>query len=483
MILRTALCLAWTLALGAGAPRRAPVKPAAPVLHANPDVPAAGSAGERVEPATGRGRAVGPFLEPRSDYQATLFPDGRVLVTGGARSATSEWFDPATNRFAPGPAMTAARQGHRALLLKDGRLLVLGGTETPGPAEVLEPGAKAFKAVPDTRFGLSAEALELDEGRVFMVDGASGGLFTWDGRRSPSSKGLLNRPRNFFRLVRLKDGRVAVLGGWPSERKGRGRQTATGPNLPVECFNPRWSTLSTWTALPVVRARHQAALLEDGRICLWGGVGQDPDVAVAGMELLDPVKETVSAAPALDLQNNPVPGWATAGPGRGLFLPERSQRLLSAPDPLGLPAAAPYGRLANGYLGPVLVPLQDGSVLVLGTPAYGDPLDRWDARTRQCAVVGTLREGVEELALLPDGKVLALGPVVDLVDPHTGALTPLGWREDLEGLLKTVKAAASPAPAPWPKGQDRPDALVVPLDKGHALVVASATGMVELWDL
>jgi len=214
MFLRSALCLAMTMALGAARPKP-PAKTAGPV--ANPAVPAAGSGGERLEPATGRSRAVGAFLEARADYQATRFADGRVLITGGSARPTSEWFDPATNRFSPGPAMTTARQGHRALLLKDGRLLVLGGTDAPGPAEVLEPGATAFKAVPETRFGLFAEALELDEGRVFMVDGASGGLFTWDGRRSPSAKGLLNRPRNFFRLVRMKDGRVAITGGWPSE--------------------------------------------------------------------------------------------------------------------------------------------------------------------------------------------------------------------------------------------------------------------------
>ena len=495
MILRTALCLSLTLALGAGRPKP-PARTAAPVLKADPTVPEPGSCGERVDPATGRGRAVGPLLEPRTDGQATLFSDGRVLVSGGTlKAGSTEWFDPATNRFTPGPAMTQARQGHRALLLKDGRLLLLGGTESPSPAEVLERGAPTFKTVPGCAFALSADAVELDEGRVFLVDGASGALFVWDGKHSPSAKGTLNRPRNFFRALRMKDGRVAILGGWPSDpsqQKGqrlRGRRPVQGPSLPVECFNPRWSTLSTWSALPRPRARHQATLLEDGRICLWGGVGQDPESTVNEVECLDPVKETVTQEGTLDLQGNPCPAWAMARDGQGLYLPERGQRLLACKDPLALAAAMPAGRLANGYLGPTLVPLQDGSVLVLGSAAYGLPVDRWDARTRQGTLLATLRAGVPGLGLLPDGRVLTLGAVVDLVDPRTGAMTPLGWREDLEALLHTVRLEPpGPGAPPFPRGQERQNPLVVALDKTHALVAEGfaqgvASGAVDVWDL
>lgn len=479
MVLGTALSLALVLAPGTVKPKAPrPPKAAAPAVKGDPTVPAAGSSAERVDPATGRGRSVGSFLESRTDFQATPVPDGRVLITGGTlKGPTTEWFDPATNRFTPGPPMTRARQGHRALALKDGRVLVLGGTEAPAPAEVLEPGAAAFKALPGAAFALSADAVELDD-RVFLVDGASGALFTWDGRKSPSAKGTLARPRNFFRLVRLKDGRVAITGGWPSEQKVRGRQPASGPNLPVEVFNPRWSTLSSWSQAPQPRARHQASVLADGRVCLWAGVGLDPDVPVAEMDLLDPVKETVSRGPALDLQGNASPAWTD-----GFYLPERSLRILACPDPLALPTAVPGPRLANGYLGPVLVPLKDGGVLVLGAPAFGDPLDRWDARTRQGAVVGTLRAGTTHLGLLPDGRVLAIGEVVDLVDPRTGSMTPLGWREDLRPLLATLR----PAPA-GPDVKDRPGAAVVPLDKSRALVVGGGSpdapsGSVEILDL
>lgn len=482
MVLRTALCLAFALAAPAAKPRPRP----APALKADPSVPAPGASGERVDPRTGRGRAVGPFLTARTDFQATALPGGRVLVTGGSlASPTSEWFDPARDRFSPGPALLRARQGHRALLLKDGRLLLLGGTEAPSPAEVLDPGAAAFREVPEARFGFSADAVELDEGRVLMVDGASGALYLWDGKRV-SAKGTLARPRIFFRALRLKDGRVAVTGGWPSDARPRGRRPApNSPSLPVECFNPRWSTLSSWSALPAPRARHQATLLPDGRIALWGGVGQDGDTAVAFEEILDPVKETVTRAGALDLGGHPAPGWAAA-PGGWRFLAEGAHALLAPADPAAPLAGEAQGRLANGYLGPTLVPLPDGGTLVLGTCAFGDPVERWDPRTRACTVVGTLRDGAEGLGQLPDGTVLSLGPVVDRLDPRTGALTPLGWREDLPTLLKAVKGPEDrPLPAlPAP----RPGAVVVPLDRTHALVAGGTadgepSGAVEFWDL
>ena len=70
-------------------------------------------------------------------------------------------------------------------------------------------------------------------GRVALVDGASGTIYVWDGRRAPA-KATLARPRNFFRALRLKDGRVAITGGWPSEQKPKGRRPATGAVLPVD---------------------------------------------------------------------------------------------------------------------------------------------------------------------------------------------------------------------------------------------------------
>jgi hypothetical protein len=507
MIRRLSLCLALAAlpAFAAAKPRPRP-KPAAKagpvVLKVDADVPLPGSAAELLDPASQRGRAVAALPESLADFQATRFADGRVLITGGTlRGPASQWFDPVSRSFSPGPAMTQIRQGHKALLLKDGRLLLVGGTETPAPAEVLSPGATRFQPVPgEARFGLSAEAVELDEGKVFLADGGSGQLFTWDGRKSVRSQGSLARPRILFRALRLADGRVAITGGWPSETRpkaktGRGpaRSLDTGPSLPIECFNPRWSTLSSWKPLPRARARHQASLLADGRVCLWAGFGADSESTCAAMEILDPVKETVTLAGDLPAALGAFPGWIVAE-GKGLFLAENGQELRTLSDPLELlkpVPGVPAGRLANAYLAPTLVALGNGGVLVLGAPAWGVPMDRWDPRSQQCAVLGSLRAGAAGLGLTADGKVLVLGPVVDLLDPRSGALKPLGWREDLAELMKGVRPAEALAPArpPFGRGQERRDFLVVPLDKARALVIGGALegvevppGSLDLWD-
>lgn len=62
-------------------------------------------------------------------HTATLLPDGKVLMIGGASGAgiavkTSEVYDPATNTFTPSGNMATARKEHSAFLLDDGKVCV-----------------------------------------------------------------------------------------------------------------------------------------------------------------------------------------------------------------------------------------------------------------------------------------------------------------------------------------------------------------------
>ena len=464
--------------LQAAPPRKAAPK-RDPAAKAPADIPAAGAGGELLDLGSGRSRAIGAMLESRTDCQATAFPDGRVLVTGGSQQGGStEWFDPATRRFSSGPAMAQARQGHGALLLKDGRLLVAGGTENPAPAEILDPATWKFQPLPgDARFGLSAELLET-EGGILLIDGQTGKCWLWDGKaKGPKSTGSLANARILFKALRLQDGRVLVTGGWPApqlERRG-GRRTPPKPTsalLAAEAFNPHKGRWSSWKASLQPRARHQAALLPDGRVALFGGFGASADVSQESLEILDPAKESVTVTGKLAGAGQTAPGWVPAGEG-GLYLPERatSPRKIAAPE--DLMAAGPEAwHLANAYQAPVLVPLQGSRLLVLGSAVWGSALERWDPRIRQCQYLGALRAGTESLALV-GGRVLALGPIVDAVDPKTGGLTVLGRREELTAQLKKVSspAAAPLGNPPFPEGQALKDYLVLPLDAKKALVL------------
>jgi hypothetical protein len=187
---------------------------------------------EIYDPATRRSRAVGPMSVPRESHTSTSLTDGRVLVVGGHNGrrqnmevyASAEVFNPATNVFESVGGLATARHKHDAIRLADGRVLVLAGADrtdrghytsteiftpetgrfTPGPslaqrrykiaqtsillpggavlvtsgaraAELLEPGASAFRAVPGdypAALHFAAAAL-LPDGDVFIAGGYS----------------------------------------------------------------------------------------------------------------------------------------------------------------------------------------------------------------------------------------------------------------------------------------------------------------------
>jgi hypothetical protein len=88
--------------------------------------------------ASPRWRYTNPMTAPRRYLNATILPDGKVLATGGSRSAGfsdpsgavyhAEMWDPNTEVWSPLAAMSTSRLYHStALLLPDGRVLVAGG--------------------------------------------------------------------------------------------------------------------------------------------------------------------------------------------------------------------------------------------------------------------------------------------------------------------------------------------------------------------
>jgi N-acetylneuraminic acid mutarotase len=97
---------------------------------------------EIYDPASNAWRQVAPLAQARFDHTATLLPDGRVLVTGGARLWETSWddarailssveiYDPASDTWSDLPSLQQARAEHTATLLPDERVLVTGGRAT-----------------------------------------------------------------------------------------------------------------------------------------------------------------------------------------------------------------------------------------------------------------------------------------------------------------------------------------------------------------
>src|SRR5262249_55726265 len=126
---------------------------------------------------------------------ATLLPDGRVLVTGGASPGvpadasiqSAEVFDPATGTFTLVGPMVKRRALHVATPLADGRVLLTGGFALLDPptrptsdaiprilksAEVFDPQTNTFPAVADMNVRRSRHAaVALADGRVLVTGG------------------------------------------------------------------------------------------------------------------------------------------------------------------------------------------------------------------------------------------------------------------------------------------------------------------------
>lgn len=123
-------------------------------------------------------------------HRATLLPDGKVLITGGAASNSirlvPELFDPVTQTFSASSArMSTPRGGHESTRLPTGAVLVSGGATVFSPtqltalrsAEAFDPATSAFSPLSATMVvprATHAAAL-LSDGSVLLVGGISSG--------------------------------------------------------------------------------------------------------------------------------------------------------------------------------------------------------------------------------------------------------------------------------------------------------------------
>ena len=176
----------------------------------------------------------------RSSHSATLLPDGKVLVAGGAIYTTScshsilstaELYDPATGIWTATGSLASARSSHKALLLPTGQVLVAGGAYTP-------PGYS-----PGTGLA-SAELYNPESG-------------TW------TSTGSLATARVSHTMTLLPNGNVLVAGGASSSAAESIRASA-------ELYHPATGTWIATGSLRTLRSGHTATLLPNGEVLVAG---------------------------------------------------------------------------------------------------------------------------------------------------------------------------------------------------------------------
>src|SRR5262245_40074554 len=126
--------------------------------------------------STGVFNRTGDMTTARAGHTATLLPDGRVLIVGGAsQGPLAEAYDPSTGAFSPADNMITSRDGHPAILLPDGNVIIPGGivlqdgrtliVSSPN-AEVYDPATGMF-----TLTGAYADLSPVWDTATLLLDG------------------------------------------------------------------------------------------------------------------------------------------------------------------------------------------------------------------------------------------------------------------------------------------------------------------------
>ena len=260
----------------------------------------------------------GPKLnEGRYGQSATLLDDGRVLIAeggtfNGQELHTGEIYDPARSQLTETRPSFFNRTYIRdaAARLPDGRVLIVGGCGSPAQnaswfltssfcnglrgAEVFDPTTDAFSLVSpmhDKRVWHTTTPLQ--DGRILVAGGS-----TADGsdlRYVTAAEvfdpnfvqfipvGSLAIGRTSATATLLDDGKVLIAGG----------QGENGNLNEAELFDPATGQFQTTGSMLSLRNAHTATLLTDGRVLMVGGDG-----ATLGAELYDPTSRTFTAAPS-----------------------------------------------------------------------------------------------------------------------------------------------------------------------------------------
>jgi len=227
--------------------------------------------------------AVSGLNQSRATHRATLLESGKVLITGGFSDdrkslSSSEIYNPKAETFFWGGKMNIARASHSSTLLTDGRVLIAGGYngEYLDSAEIYDPKTADFTLVGKMTMPRSEHiAVLLTNGKVLLAGGVgTGWTFLADAEIFDPATNTFTKTesmtvaRESHTATLLKDGTVLITGGH------RGRRAAIEIYKSAEIYNPQTGNFSVAADLTVKRHKHDAVLLDDGRVLIVGGADE-----------------------------------------------------------------------------------------------------------------------------------------------------------------------------------------------------------------
>ncbi|MBI3550469.1 MAG: T9SS type A sorting domain-containing protein [Elusimicrobia bacterium] len=230
----------------------------------------------------------------RSSHTATVLPNGKVLVVGGATTGPAVinspiLYNPNTNQCeATGNAMQSARIHHTATLLANGKVLIVGGDNDLNPGngvlttvDLYDPVTNLFTPADNmlaSRAGHTATILY--NNLVFVAGGYSSAtnflanteLFdlSASGGSQWQPGPVLVRSRAFHTATLLGNGNIMLIGGF----NGFDFLDNRGYLETAEIYNPFDNALMAPPApMSARRIFHTAVLQPSGSVLVTGGLG------------------------------------------------------------------------------------------------------------------------------------------------------------------------------------------------------------------